>query len=215
MKNATLTILLTFIFGLTSILKAGDPKRDPKFGYSIQPDTTDTSYIQSNQLPFTPIYKGNRRPKFDTIHLVVGVGWMQTGLSDLNQLIQDSQNSYTPVSLYMRVPLRITSSHFDLIAGGDFGKYNSFKSALIYQTDFSLLLGLGAGRMNYTSDSNSLVINLKKTFGVAALGLNIIPNQLDLVAFFPLMSKISTDFEGRKYSVKFPGIHISLMLSLK
>jgi len=223
MKSIKLLLTVFLLLGIYSLSQAY-PEESNRL--AVFTDTTDTTEFSSAELPLSPNSFGKRRPKFDTIHLIIGIGGLFSDLSSLSNITVEQPNLTIPISIYMRIPFKKESSKFNFTAGGDLGIYPSFNAFIMYQSNFRIILGLGAGRIthhykkeNYstTSEGNpeDLVINIEQSYGFATIGISIIPKQLELITTLPIKSRIKTDFEGKNYSIRFPGPKISLLISLR
>lgn len=226
MKGLKLIVLFVVLQGMHNYALSNSPQAETTYRHSLTSDTTDTSQYLWQKLPYTATAARNPRLKFETIHLVLGISGLFSDLSSLDRFRVSPPRFTLPISLYMNVPFQYRSSKFFFMAGGDFGKCPAFKALFKFQPTSRLILGIGAGRITYDgqkedystdSEGNSqdLVIGIKKTFVMSVIGINLIPKQLDLIASLPFSSRISTNFEGENYSVRLPGIQVSLLISLR
>ena len=186
--------------------------------------TADTNVTKTGKLPLAENKAGLSRPRFETVHLVFGLGGTGTDYSELDRLGINKAKFALPISLYAYIPFSRTDPGFYLLSGANIDLLDAealtFKTLLLYQTGFNMLVGIGASRTSYASRGGmdadgDINVNVNQTQGLLALGLNLSPQRIDLLLTVPLASRLKTVFEEVEYSVRPAGIQVSLLLSLR
>jgi len=161
---------------------------------------------------------GMNRPKFNTIHLVFGLGGMSSDLSDLKTLgINQGGNVFIPFSVYVHVPFKNDDPPIYLSSGwniGLSGGTTSFKMMLLSQPLSRIIIGAGVGRSEYIYDGDNIKVDAAKTYPLLTVGINLSSRIIDLLLMIPLNSTVDTNFEGNDYSIKVERFQISLFISL-
>ncbi len=177
--------------------------------------TGDTVKTRTRTFLDTRESTGLSRPRFETVHLVLGIGMMFSEFSDLRRLGVEKSNFSLPVSIYVYIPFQKEEPSFYFTGGWDFSKNSSFKALFLYQTRFKIILGLGGGKTFYSDDKDDLIVESSQNHGLVAFGVNLSPQRVDLLLTAPIGRSISTDFEGTEYSIRPAGIQFNLLISLR
>ena len=175
-------------------------------------------------LPLAPNNSGLSRPKFETIRFGFAIGLMSTDLSALEPFVGTADRISVPVSLNIQVPITADPSFslmggFGWVVGGGGGGHGvTVSSFLLYRAGnysyFKPILGLGVGYVNYGYDQGEIIINISQTYPELLLGMNIVPDVLDVMVTFPLAGSMQTSFESNSYTIKPAGLGMNLLLSL-
>lgn len=178
----------------------------------------DTLERNNGELPLSGNKDGLSRPRFETIHLLFGIGGTVANFSDLDRLGVDKSNVSVPLSLYTYIPFQRSRPGFFLLSGADVNLLDAnnfaFKMLLLYQTSPGILFGLGAARTSYVY-GEAVNIEADQTQGLLALGINLSPRRVDLLLTLPLASSLETRFEQNNYSIRPAGVQVSLLFSLR
>ena len=196
----------------------------PVYGFQMKPNNTKTDSagitirLVNDSIPLSRQKRKGVRPKFETIHLVLGFGVLNSDYSDLRMLGPDPSNISVPMSIYIHVPFTIDSPAFFFTGGWDIGLgggTNSFKGLLMFQSPYRIMLGFGAGTTIYSYDDDNIIIGANQSYPILAGGINVSKQRVDLLVTLPVTSPLKQDFEGRRYSIRPAGIQVSLLISLR
>jgi len=177
----------------------------------------DTTKITSKYLPLRYNSGQIARPKFETIHLVLGLSGMHGNYSDLKRLGVKANELFVPLSIYVHVPFFRKDPSFFFTGGWDIGlagRIYSFKGLFLYQTKYRLLFGFGAGTTWYSYRSDEIIIDANQSYGLLSVGINLSPHHVDLRVTVPMSSPLHVNFEDKYYKIKPEGIELSLLVSL-
>lgn len=211
------TILLFFTGVLWPLhLTAGVPE-------SCKSDSTtkDSSRVTAEYIPLAEVHHYVSRSRFETAHIMVGIGIMGSRFSDLRKLGVSGSNISVPLSFFVYFPVFKESPVVYFTGGfetsiGEFanGENWTFKGLVMFQVK-RLLIGGGAGRTEYKHREENLRIVANQTYGVAAVGINLSPHRFDLLLTIPVTKGLTTTFEENKYNIRPAGIQVSLLYSLR
>lgn len=220
MKFIFISILLTYGPSRFQSITTAKITRKPNLNsfYTASKNDTIPISVPKGKIPLARNENGMNRPKFNTIHLALGLGGMSSDLSDLNMLgINQGKNVIIPFSVYVHVPFNNGDPPIYLSSGWNFGisgGTNSFNIMLLSQPISRIIIGAGVGRSEYIYDGNDIYIDAAKTYPLLTFGINLSPRIIDLMLMMPLDSTINTDFEGNEYSINVKRFQISLFISL-
>jgi len=158
------------------------------------------------------------RPRFESFHLVLGIGGMVSKLSELEKLRADENNLSIPFLVYVYVPFLREDPSFYFTGGWEMavsGGRTSFKALFLYQNRYKILMGLGFGRSWFSYESDDLIIDVSQSYPLLAIGRNLDPQRVDLLLTVPIASSLQTTFEGTSYHIRPAGIQLSLLVSLR
>lgn len=186
-------------------------------------DTTDTAGVvqtgeEGDRLPLAANPVKLTRPRFEVIHLVLGIGGMMSDFSDLNTLDVDENNLSIPFLVYIYLPFQREDPSFYFTGGWEMGiggGRTSFKGLLLYQNPKNILIGVGFGRTWFSYDGDDVVIDASQSYPLLAVGANVDPQRVDLLLTIPVTSSLQTNFEGSSYHVRPAGIQLSLLISIR
>lgn len=199
---------------------------------NINPGVIDTSIvipidsigITKDNLPLSESIKGLSRPAFETSYLMIGIGVGRSDFRGLEPIVTTNSVSMPLLcNIYIYFPLQGVESSFFFISGWDIalrkvagGSLLSFKALILYRehrTPFiKPFLGLGGGGTFYSYDGD-VKIEASRAYPIIAIGANLKPRQIDVLLTVPLAAGLSTEFEGRQYSIRPAGIQLSLLFS--
>jgi len=177
--------------------------------------TADTNRVLTGNIPLSNQPVGMKIPKFETMHLELGIGGGFYDHSDIERLVSD--NFVVPVyfNIYLRLPFAREPISPYLTAGWDIGSNPSFKAMLLFPTQPRLIIGAGLGMRTYSFENSNLIVNIKQSYPLIGVGYILVPQTTYLLCTVPLSSKLSTRFEGERYSVNLSGAEVSLRFSLR
>ena len=173
------------------------------------------------------------RPRFRTPHLELSAGVSTCDFSGLEILTTKSLSntrSYIPLSITMDLPFGSTSpislfSSFGFAIGGaGGGSLAQYSVFLMFRasaySSFNPILGIGATLSNYSSELDSLDrhafdVSVRLVSPTIVLGLELVPDWVDILLTVPLRTNISTAFESKSYTVQPVGIQMRLLVSLR
>ncbi|HKI44994.1 MAG TPA: hypothetical protein VKA08_06615 [Balneolales bacterium] len=196
----------------------------PVYGFQIEPqnpkadNTRITIRIVNDSIPLAKRKRFRVRPKFETIHLVLGFGVLNSDYSDLRMLELNPGNISVPMSIYIHVPLTLDSPAFFFTGGWDIGLgggTNSFKGLLMFQSPYRIMLGFGGGTSIYSYKDDNIIIGANQSYPILAGGINLSRQRVDLLVTLPLAPSLKQDFEGSRYSIRPAVIQVSLLISLR
>lgn len=178
----------------------------------------DTLEKDGGELPFAENKKGKARPRFETVHLVFGIGGTVTDFSELDPLGISKGKFSLPISFYTYIPFQRARPGFYILGGSDVDLFEpnnyAFRALLLYQLPVRILLGAGASRTTFNAEE-SVNVEATQTQGLLAIGINLSPHRVDLLMTVPVNSRMKTNFEGNNYSIRTAGIQVSLLISLR
>lgn len=179
------------------------------------------------------------RPLFHTTHLDIGVGFLLADLSGIQKVIggstvagdtaspgsQGSPSMFLSLSAFLHVPL-LEEPSVSLIAGGGIafgepmqGTFLTYSVTLLFESHsiflpFDPIIGIGIGH-NRFSYEGSVIVDVSASYPTAVLGLNVIPNVLNVLATIPLITKnLKATFESRDYTIRPAGTAVTLFVCL-
>ena len=158
------------------------------------------------------------RPRFESFHLVLGIGGMVSKLSELEKLGADENNLSIPFLVYVYVPFLREDPSFYFTGGWEMavsGGRTSFKALFLYQNRYKILMGLGFGRSWFSYESDDLTVYASQSYPLLAIGRNLDPQRVDLLLTVPIASSLQATFEGANYHVRPAGIQLSLLVSIR
>ena len=191
--------------------------------------------LSSDALPLAPNKSGLSRPIFETIRFDVSFGYMQCDFSDLKQLIRTGGDFTLPLMFYIQIPLIEEPSIFFIggwgfaLGGSGGGDVFTSSSFLIYRPGGFFnprpFVGLGFGHTSYDFGSDGFfdfdidlgghgyIIKASESYPIFIIGLNIVPNILDIMFTYPLVKGTNTTFESKSYTIKLAGPGLNLLVS--
>ncbi|MDX1586065.1 MAG: hypothetical protein R3222_04955 [Balneolaceae bacterium] len=213
--SAFLLLLLMVVFSPTKVSAESWDSWNPGQAFIAPNDTLEKSV---GELPLSQNKEGKSRPRFETVHLQLGLGGTVADYADLGSLGIDKPNFSLPLSLYTYIPFQRHQPGFFILSGADVNLSDpnnfAFKMLLMFQSRPGILFGLGAARTSYVYQE-AVVIEADQTQGLLALGINLSPQRVDLLLTMPLAKSLETRFEQNNYSIRLAGIQVSLLVSLR
>lgn len=196
----------------------------PVYGFQIKPqdhevDSTGTMVrIINDSIQLAKRKRFRVRPKFETIHLMLGFGVMNSDYSELKMLGPDPSHISVPMSVYIFVPFFRDSPAVFFTGGWDIGLgggITTFKGLFMFQTPYRVMLGFGAGTTIYSYRDDNIIIGANQSYPLLAGGINVSKQRVDLLVTLPVTPPLKQDFEGRRYSIRPAGVQVSLLISLR
>ncbi len=181
-------------------------------------------------LPLANNVNGLTRPRFSTIHLVLSLGASKGNFSGIERLTGPISDAIVPLIINMEVPFGKESplsffSGFGFSMGGAGGGTLTQSSAFLLfrfrsYSFFNPILGFGATENHYSAEVDSggshiIDITASLVSPTFLVGIELVPDFLDLLLAVPLVTSLSTTFEGRSYTVEPVGFQLSLLVLLQ
>ena len=171
--------------------------------------------------------KGLRRPMFHTTHLDISIGVSTGNFSALSHFIGQKSGSYAPLGMNIDVPfnespdLSFLGGWSFALGGGGGGDLTQFSAFVVYRSvsfaSFNPIIGIGATETWYNTNVDSGDYRIDFSGSLVAptvlLGFEPVPGMVDVLLAVPLISRLTTTFDDKSYSIEPFTMRLNLVIS--